>query len=1096
MPDPQPPPAAPPPRRRGRGHLTAWAVLALVLGVAAAGVAALALTGRVLVVPQEWTRGIETRLNRGLAGAGAITLGEVQLSLDRRFVPRLTLRDVTLSDGAGGAAARLNRIGVAFAPGALLRGRLAPRTLRLDSAQITLRRDAEGALRLSFGGGGGAVGRPADLLDALDAALARPPLDRTERVEIDGLTVTLEDARSSRVWQVTGGALDLVSGPDGAEIALRTDIFNGTDTLGRAVLTVRTRRDSAAADVSARLENVAAQDIALQSPVLAFLGVLDAPLSGALRGVLDADGTLDRFAGTLEIGAGAVQPRAEAVPLRFDSAKAYFTYDPARRRIAFSEVSAVTDAGRGTLTGHADLADLGPGGWPRALVAQLRVGDLTIDAGDAFAAPLSFDAGAADVRLRLDPFAADIGQVTLIGAEERLTLRGAVDAGPEGWRAALDLAVPRIAPERLVRYWPLKVAPGTRRWLDRNLSGGAVTGLEAALRLGQGARPTLGATFAFEGLTARFLPEMPPIGGARGYASVIADRFALVLDAGQVAAPGGGVVEVGGSRMVVPDTAAKPSVGTFEIAAQGPLPALLSVLDRPPVRVMARAGRAPDLARGTATVRAELSLPLQKDVPVERVAWRAEGTVRDVVSTALVPGRRLTAARLDLTMTPERLTVAGDATLDGVAIRGARYVQPLGPGATGGTVTGRASVGASALDALGVDLPDGSLGGSGSADIAVRFGAGRLPELDLTSDLRGLTLAVPALGWRKGAGTAGTLEMTLRLGETPEVARLALDAAGLSAEGRIALRQGGGLDTARFDRLRLDGWLDAQVTLTGRGPGAPPAVALTGGQIDIRRASFGGAGGGGGGSGAARGPVRLALDRVILNDTIALAPMTGRLEAGRALSGTFEGRVNGGAQVAGTLAGGPRGTAVRIRAQDAGAVLRSAGLFRQVGGGQMELILQPTGAEGTYDGQITVDQPRLANAPALADLLTAISVVGLLDRLNGRGIVFDQAEAVFRLTPGRIVLYRSSAVGASLGISMDGIYDTASKRMDLQGVISPIYMLNAIGAIFTRRGEGLFGFNFRLRGTPTAPQVSVNPLSLLTPGMFRDIFRRPPPARN
>ena len=50
-----------------------------------------------------------------------------------------------------------------------------------------------------------------------------------------------------------------------------------------------------------------------------------------------------------------------------------------------------------------------------------------------------------------------------------------------------------------------------------------------------------------------------------------------------------------------------------------------------------------------------------------------------------------------------------------------------------------------------------------------------------------------------------------------------------------------------------------------------------------------------------------------------------------------------------------------------------------------------------------------------------------------------------------------------------------------------------IGSLLPRKGEGLFGFNYTLRGPSAAPQVSVNPLSLLTPGMFREIFRRPPP---
>jgi hypothetical protein len=53
--------------------------------------------------------------------------------------------------------------------------------------------------------------------------------------------------------------------------------------------------------------------------------------------------------------------------------------------------------------------------------------------------------------------------------------------------------------------------------------------------------------------------------------------------------------------------------------------------------------------------------------------------------------------------------------------------------------------------------------------------------------------------------------------------------------------------------------------------------------------------------------------------------------------------------------------------------------------------------------------------------------------------------------------------------------------------------VNGIGAIFTRKGEGLVGFNYNLRGTSSDPKVQVNPLSIFTPGMFREIFRRPPP---
>jgi len=38
--------------------------------------------------------------------------------------------------------------------------------------------------------------------------------------------------------------------------------------------------------------------------------------------------------------------------------------------------------------------------------------------------------------------------------------------------------------------------------------------------------------------------------------------------------------------------------------------------------------------------------------------------------------------------------------------------------------------------------------------------------------------------------------------------------------------------------------------------------------------------------------------------------------------------------------------------------------------------------------------------------------------------------------------------------------------------------------------------NYELTGQAANPRVSVNPLSVFTPGMFRELFRRAPPRQN
>jgi hypothetical protein len=173
--------------------------------------------------------------------------------------------------------------------------------------------------------------------------------------------------------------------------------------------------------------------------------------------------------------------------------------------------------------------------------------------------------------------------------------------------------------------------------------------------------------------------------------------------------------------------------------------------------------------------------------------------------------------------------------------------------------------------------------------------------------------------------------------------------------------------------------------------------------------------------------------------------------------------------------------------------LSAAGIFPNAAGGTLDLALQPLGRPGSYDGVLTMADIRIRKAPALAELINAISVVGLLEQMNGTGLLFSEAEAAFRLTPRAVQIGTASAVGSSLGVSLSGLYVLDNGRLDLQGVVSPIYLLNGIGALLTRKGEGLFGFNYTVTGTAKSPEVSVNPLSILTPGMFREIFRSAPP---
>ncbi|MFV2038437.1 MAG: AsmA-like C-terminal region-containing protein, partial [Paracoccaceae bacterium] len=243
----------------------------------------------------------------------------------------------------------------------------------------------------------------------------------------------------------------------------------------------------------------------------------------------------------------------------------------------------------------------------------------------------------------------------------------------------------------------------------------------------------------------------------------------------------------------------------------------------------------------------------------------------------------------------------------------------------------------------------------------------------------------------------------------------------------------------------------------------------------------------------AGGPISLTADRVIVSEGISLTDFVGDMDSTNGLAGTFTARLNGRTPLSGRLAPDNNGTAIRVQSDNAGGILRDAGVFENARSGRLDMTLRPQAAVGVYNGTLKIKDIRVVNAPALTELLSAISIVGLLEQASGPGIAFTDVDAEFQLSPLLVVLQRSSAVGSSLGVSLDGTYDLTTSRMQMEGVLSPVYFLNAIGQAVSRRGEGLFGFSFRLTGSADDPKVRVNPLSILTPGAFRDIFRRRPP---
>lgn len=1069
-------------------HPRMWLAVAFLLLVFLGGFAVLGLTGRPLVAPGWIVSGIETRANALLGGAARLSLGGVELVVDADFVPRLRLRNVELLSPRGVPLALLPELRANLHGRALLEGRIAPRSLTVTGARVSLRRLADGSLDLSLQGGANMALSPAEVLDAIDTAFAQPALAGIERVQVDRLNVTLDDARTGQVWNVTGGALRLDQTPDRIEMTIGFGLSAAEGAPpARADMVFSTQKGSRAAELTARLVEVNSRDLAAQTPVLAWLGALNAPISGSFRSRVAADGQVSEMGATLSIGAGALQPTPETRPVAFDGAEIDMRYDPASAEMRFTSITVDSRALRAEANGTAWLKGMETG-YPSAIVGQARITRFEADPEGLFAAPVRLSEGLLDIKLELAPFRLRLGQLTLIDGAHRISARGAIEANAGGWDVALDSDIDAITTDRLLALWPLTLVPRTREWLAENVETGELFDVTAALRLRPGQEPRVSLGYEYRGAEVRFLRTLPPVQDGSGYATIMDNTYTLVVDRGHVTPPEGGPIDVSGSVLRVPDLRLKPTRVEIDLRTDSSVTAALSLLDQPPFGFLTKAGRPVDLASGRARLETRLALPLIKNVPLSDIEYTVAGELLDVTSDRVVPDRPLAAARLAVTADRSGLTLAGKGTLSGVPFD-ASWRQDFGPEAKGRSrVEGSVELSRRFNAAFGIGLPEGSVDGTGQGRIALDIRPGAPVGFRLESDLAGLRLSIPEVGWSKPAGTRGALSVEGRLGAPPTVDRLALSAPGLKAEGSVRLRKGGTLDAVTLSQVDL-GWFSGAVTLDGRGPGKPVGVRVLSGRADLQRANLS-SGGGGRGGGA---PIEVALDRLTISEGIALTGFRGSFATGGGFNGTFSGRVNQGGAITGTVVPMQGRSAFRVRSTDAGAAIASAGIFERGRGGTLDMTLRPEGEPGSYAGEVDIRDIRVVDAPVLAELLGIISVVGLLEQLGGPGILFGTVTGKFRLKPGVVEIRKGAAVGASLGISAAGLYRTDAKTVDLQGTISPFYLLNGIGQVVSRRGEGLFGFNYRLRGPSSDPQVTVNPLSILTPGMFRDIFRAPPP---
>ncbi len=178
-----------------------------------------------------------------------------------------------------------------------------------------------------------------------------------------------------------------------------------------------------------------------------------------------------------------------------------------------------------------------------------------------------------------------------------------------------------------------------------------------------------------------------------------------------------------------------------------------------------------------------------------------------------------------------------------------------------------------------------------------------------------------------------------------------------------------------------------------------------------------------------------------------------------------------------------------------GEFLNALNIYPNMMGGDLN-ITGTVNQKDVFNGNLHLKDFRLLKAPILAKILTIGSVIGPLQLLTGKGMPFGDLRVDLSQDGDNVTVHKLKMTGNSIGLQGVGSIDTAENQIDFKGAVIPAYMLTRaveniplIGGLLTNDSkEGLIAMRFQVSGSMDDPDVSVNPLTALTPGFLRGLF--------
>ena len=1058
---------------------------------------------------------ITASLEERLAEGRRVSVGGILLQRD---VPegegdgplRLLTEDLVVTDGDGTKVLEFPELAFELSTQDLLRGSLRPRFVDISDAAISVTRTSAGALDLGFTGEGsqGDSNMVANLLAA--EGEDKPGAGLFEGARLTGLRFEFIDELTGQTWLAEDADARLSRASDGYRATLNAPFsLDGTPADLQLAASLSETREEVSIYLYTDKTPVAGLLEMVVGPELS--GLVTAELTGSVETVTDYNGNMKRARVDVTSEGGSISLPGRTID--FNSIALQADYEPVSRRFDIAHLIYDAAGNSGTLAGFVSLGEIPEEGTlqPEAIEFSIEGADLTVAAPGFLPDSLPVEdlvlAGVFNFpenQLRVDDLSIGYFGEKITGT---LALLLPEEAGQSPGVKAEAVITGSLSPSEILAGWPLTVATGVRDWVEGSLPAASARNVRFVMDMPRGAilpgqalkDEFMTLTFSVRDATAYYIPGMTPLKGVNGEGVVTGNSFNLKTSGGRI-----GTVDILSGEVDMPAFFPRRGPGYYRADLRGDIQEVMSIINEEPLRFIEKGGFSPDNFTGRGTFSFDIMRPMRSVAPLELYEFNGTGTFAGLGVENIIAGYEVSGGAGSVNLKTDSLEVSGEASLEGAPVRFVWQRQFDDSERT--QITASGVVDALAADNFGFSLRQ-LLRGNVNYDVSLLQEQGAYQSARLQLDLADTELTLDQIDWRKARGTSGLLEVSVQFPQGPEgqgvwqFDRINLDTEGMTLAATAFLDSRGGFIEAALEKLYIEDRASLRASLKRIEDTLKVNVTGAYANLNIFNNLLGGNDPDAESSGIpGKTDIVIDLDRFDMRDGISLLDFDASIshDGAQITTAKLDGSINEGGSVTVALQQtGEQQISRRLEAStdNLGSLLRGFFGITSVEQGEARYSASEL-TNGPFAGTLTAGNFRVANTPLLARIFSAGSLTGLNDLLSGEGIGIDSVAADLQFDEGVLSIVDARATGPSIGLSVGGDVDFVLDSFDINGAFAPAYQVNsALGQLpgigdllVSRRGEGVVAFSYGIDGPVSEPVVTVNALSLLTPGIFRRIF--------